>query len=1664
MKKILLSVFGLFFGVTLFGQTYCTPLFSTGCAVGDQIQNFSTTGGITNISNLNSGCSPGNYSYISNQTLEVSPAATFGFTVQAGASWSQGFRIWIDYNQNGSFTDPGEDVWNSGTFGTQPFTGTVTIPATASTGLTRMRVRCSFVAVPTDPCTQQSYGEVEDYDILIKPLKKGTNNASCSDLVAPVAFCPGTVPVTVEVKNTGFNAINSLTVGWSLNGVAQTAVSYNSTLDTAGGSNASSANITLGNATFAPNQTITLKAWTSNPNNVADTANGDDTLTVDLKPSLSGVYSIGGLTPDYTSFGAAIADLNNNGICGPVVFNVRSGIYNEQVDIGEISGSSATNTITFQPDTSATTAPTVQFLGSSSANYVWSISGGDYITVRGLNIIATGTTYSRVIDITGNSSFILFEDDSIANAVVSTTSNLRAPVYINAGATPSDISFDHCDITGGSYGMYLRGSSTTSRMANVSVTNCRITDYYYMGIYNYYGTGSVVNYNYIRPSGSYTFPYGLYYFYQDGSPKMIGNDYAYDSPSGGYALYTYYWEGTANDRALIANNFVLQENAGATSTNYGLYMYGHDETDVYHNTIVQKSGNTSTRCLYYSAPTTGYTDVNIVNNILVTYGATQSFYITSTAASHITLMDYNDVYSAGALGYYGTTTVANLAALQSASGMNANSLSVLPVFKSATDLHLDVDPNLDGAALPLANLTTDIDQEQRSTTKPDIGADEFRGPPNNAGLADVVYPRNPLCGSIDPRVWVNVINSGDSILDSVTISYQVLRAGGSLPLRTLQHATNLLPGQVDSNIVLPNFQGGFQAGDTVIVYTSFPNNIPDSLSKDDSLIIYMIDGFAGGHFVIGDTSSAAAIQADFPNFTEAANFLDSVGGICDSVIFDVIDSTFNEQLVVNHILGTSPTVPIIFRGMNGAASTARLRFTTNLIDSNFTVWLNGGQNIIFENLTIENPGALLIPPGGFTGLPFGTVVKADQAHQSIFSNVVFNGSKNTSTESSIAIMDVGNTDDFWVNNSRFNDGSIGIDLDGGNNILVNDNLFRNQYAQGAVFNTTVDIEFAGNEMVSNSGYVTPTNGTNYAAQLVFNNISGGVDAHNNVIYGRDQFPLYGVAFVGSQAKANNKNLLYNNFIGVGASYSGFDFAGVALINSDFTVVANNNVAMDGNGNNSTGLLAVGGSQNEVVNNSFANFGFGKAVIYDSPFSVINSNHNNLFTNGPTLAEYSGAAYVDVVSWSAVGYDLNSVSSDPQYYNVPDDLHVCNLGLDGKGIPLPFALGDIDGDPKDPTTPDIGADEFTPLSDFSLGVDTGLCIGASMTLTGGRNTGDINVWSTGDSTFTLPVNAAGSYSLTLINECGITQDTISVTYQTPVSLPNDTNICAKTTLDIDAGLTNVSYNWNNGETTQKINVAQAGTYAIQVRDVYGCVSRDTIIVTQSGLAEIAGDTVVCGNIPTFLQATPNNATYNWSGGQNTGTIFASNAGIYWVEVNDKGCLSRDTIVLKAKQLSNANYTAVMNYLTFDVLTNNSVGTIHHWDFGDGNTSSLKLPTHLYSAPGIYQVIYRVNNECDTSSASEEVRAIGVGIDEMSTGENMVIYPNPSNGMINILIDQANEVSSIEVIDLQGRMVYNNYNIATAASNLINLNLDIAKGTYILKLKTKTDQYIERFDIK
>ena len=84
----------------------------------------------------------------------------------AGTAYTEYWKVYIDYNGNGVFTDAGELVVSGSSASAATLSGTFTVPSTAKTGNTRMRLVMSDASATTS-CNSYSFGETEDYTVTI---------------------------------------------------------------------------------------------------------------------------------------------------------------------------------------------------------------------------------------------------------------------------------------------------------------------------------------------------------------------------------------------------------------------------------------------------------------------------------------------------------------------------------------------------------------------------------------------------------------------------------------------------------------------------------------------------------------------------------------------------------------------------------------------------------------------------------------------------------------------------------------------------------------------------------------------------------------------------------------------------------------------------------------------------------------------------------------------------------------------------------------------------------------------------------------------------------------------------------------------------------------------------------------------------------------------------------------------------------------------------------------------------------------------------------------------------------------------------------------------------------------------------------------------------------
>ena len=170
--------------------TYCA---SKGNSVADEYISRVQLGTINNVSTGGTGYS--DFTAIST-SLTKGSASTITITpTWTATAYAEGYAVWIDLNGDKDFADAGELVWSKVASTTTPATGSFSVPTTATSGSTRMRISMKYNGVAT-ACEAIPYGEVEDYTI---NLVAGTTDTQAPTAPASLA-ASGTTTTTTNLS------------------------------------------------------------------------------------------------------------------------------------------------------------------------------------------------------------------------------------------------------------------------------------------------------------------------------------------------------------------------------------------------------------------------------------------------------------------------------------------------------------------------------------------------------------------------------------------------------------------------------------------------------------------------------------------------------------------------------------------------------------------------------------------------------------------------------------------------------------------------------------------------------------------------------------------------------------------------------------------------------------------------------------------------------------------------------------------------------------------------------------------------------------------------------------------------------------------------------------------------------------------------------------------------------------------------------------------------------------------------------------------------------------------------------------------------------------------------------------------------------------------------
>ncbi|HRY98183.1 MAG TPA: GEVED domain-containing protein [Bacteroidales bacterium] len=567
----------------------------------------------------------------------------------------------------------------------------------------------------------------------------------------------GTYPVIVSIRNTGAHLLSSCSLFVYLDETLTHQAQWNGSLM----SGLVSAPIALGNVSVDLGEHL-LRVYCSHPNNEMDVVLIRDTLELALTVCeyLSGTYTIGDTAKgsDFGSFTEAILAMSGCRISDSVTFLVDSGDYFEQVQVPVILGAGPSSGITFRSASGNPSDVNLHYTPSLYPyTYVFSVSGGNYITLKDITIsVDPGSSQSNAIE---------FLNAASHNQLIHCRLNIGSGAYgVYSDGTATEYNrISRCSISGGYRGIHLDGAGLGAR-GNI-IEYCTISGSAADALRLSRQFAPLVKNNMCTSTLSLE--------QCTGGSRIEGNDIRITAYSTFNGMSLYSCLGLPNQPITIVNNIITISNT--RSNTICVYLRQVSEMVLANNTINNRSTGSSLTGLY------GLlfgTNTQILNNcIRVKDGLAVLVYDAPSLAS-IQNMDNNILYvEKGKVVKSGAQSF-NLPEWMASSGHDVHSLSLDPEFLS---LALPVPTNMacNDIGFPLALAPSDIFGAIRGVP-PDAGAIEFGRRPLELKLIEEMRDTSG-CGLGMYALDVSIVNQGlDTVSDSLSVTCEL--AGSTLML------------------------------------------------------------------------------------------------------------------------------------------------------------------------------------------------------------------------------------------------------------------------------------------------------------------------------------------------------------------------------------------------------------------------------------------------------------------------------------------------------------------------------------------------------------------------------------------------------------------------------------------------------------------------------------------------------------------------------------------------------------------------------------------------------------------------------------------------------------------------------------------------------------------
>ncbi|HAM99074.1 MAG TPA: hypothetical protein DCQ26_10745 [Marinilabiliales bacterium] len=762
-----------------------------------------------------------------------------------------------------------------------------------------------------------------------------------------------------------------------------------------------------------------------------------------------------------------------------------------------------------------------------------------------------------------------------------------------------------------------------------------------------------------------------------------------------------------------------------------------------------------------------------------------------------------------------------------------------------------------------------------------------------------------------------------------------------------------------------------------------------------------------GNYTVGDGGSIPTIDS----MVQSLMLL----GINGSVTLNLADGIYeNTHFLLRDIPGTGPGDSVIIQSAATDSTKVSLAFAQTQ-GNNYVFYLNGTDYLTFKQVTFSTSGS------SYTRF---IVMDGNSNHLNLFNNR-FNGVNVTTynvEQASIYSYSDHIIDYLNIKNNAFNYNGYGVLLNGYNtyknqNILIDGNYFNNQHTQIYMYRIN------NPEVVSNTMIQCQGNG------IMFDYCTEGIKAIGNRI-STSYTNVNGINLNYTDGTGVTPGMIANNFI----QCAGLN--GLYMYSSDYHNIYHNSINHTGN-NSGAALTANYGSNIKVVNNILNATSNGYAYYTNSTTNILESDYNNINTDGTRYAYYNAAA-TDLTDWQAKsGKDAHSFEVQPEFMS-ETDLHLLSFDLMEQATVLSEITTDIDGELRDLVNPDIGADEIyarPPLvesKEICEGDETPTLTALGINIKWYSNPELSNLIWTANEYFPA-VTEPGTYTYYVTQTIGDDESEPTIVtftiHASPVidavivNIDCQGNSYGSINLTVTGDNEPFFYRWSNESTTEDITKLLPGGYFVTVEDIIGCSATDSFEITapeEIVLTMIVND-ADCGEnngiATVFAEGGNPPFEYFWTTGDTVPVVDSLYSGIYVATVTDQSGCSKSAV-------------ATVNDLGGSLITVDAINDVKCYGGNDGSI-----------AISISGGVTPYNIQWSNGATTEDINGLVVGsyeitvtaADECKAVRSIpVSQPNPILIGLGVFDAQCGQSNGSAVTNVTGGVSPYTYGWSTGAS--------------------------------